>query len=254
MAQAMRAALADEPEVKHVTIVGHSLGAAMAMRMLSDGPTRERYRDVLDRVDGLVLISPLDVRGIEKVSESMIAMTKLTGLEVALGSATGELRRRAEVGLAESVGTDTPLLREEVDILVSILEDPRRRHATQATLLAVAPSRSADSYRPDWDRIEKGADGSRPIDVRTLIVCGDRDETLPMSMGYKLWAQIPRSELYVFRNTKHSPHLEAPAGVVSLVREFVAPGSTIASLAHESPARFVGRGQVGGGIGDGATK
>jgi hypothetical protein len=58
-----------------------------------------------------------------------------------------------------------------------------------------------------------------------LIVWGARDETLPLSMGYKLQAQLPDAALIVIHDTKHSMQLERPRLSSSILREFIESGT-----------------------------
>ena len=58
-----------------------------------------------------------------------------------------------------------------------------------------------------------------------LIVWGARDETLPLSMGYKLQAQLPDATLIVIHDTKHSMQLERPHLSSSVLREFIESGT-----------------------------
>ncbi len=61
--------------------------------------------------------------------------------------------------------------------------------------------------------------------IPCLIVWGARDETFPLSMGYKLQAQLPDATLIVIHDTKHSMQLERPRLSSSVVREFIESGT-----------------------------
>lgn len=217
---ALQTHLKGVPEVERVTVVAHSLGAALALRMFASPDVRERRQEMLDRIDRMVLIAPLDL-AIEKASPMFVHLSTMTGWEVGFGSATGLLRERVSRGIAASVDESTPALREEADAVMAILQDPDKRTAMQAMLRGAAPSRGDGEYRPDWERIERLTAETSSVDRPILIVWGARDETLPVSMGYKLWAQLPASEMVVIPSAKHSPQLERPQVVVALIREYL---------------------------------
>ncbi|MCI0637277.1 MAG: alpha/beta hydrolase, partial [Actinobacteria bacterium] len=59
-----------------------------------------------------------------------------------------------------------------------------------------------------------------------LIIWGSRDETLPVSMGYKLAAQLPRARLVVVPGCMHSVHLEEPVFSTHAIRAVTESGDT----------------------------
>jgi pimeloyl-ACP methyl ester carboxylesterase len=60
------------------------------------------------------------------------------------------------------------------------------------------------------------------IATPTLILWGEEDELVPLSMGQRLHIAIPDSKLMVFENIGHAPQEEHPAGVLSAVEAFLA--------------------------------
>ncbi len=75
-------------------------------------------------------------------------------------------------------------------------------------------------HRPDWAAIRRLEADYRNIDVRCLIVWGQCDETLPVSMGYKLRDQIVGARLIVISDCMHSIQTECPHDCARLIREF----------------------------------
>ena len=55
----------------------------------------------------------------------------------------------------------------------------------------------------------------------TLIVWGERDNTIPIEHGRAAHAAIPRSAFRTLPTAAHFPHLEDPEGLSALLREFI---------------------------------
>lgn len=218
--QAVESTLAGPESSQRITLVAHSMGGAITLRMFASDQLRTRHGRLLDRVDGLFLIAPLDI-AIEKADPTLARVATITGLEVAIGDLTGELREIIAETVGDSVGPSGSALREEADKRLEILRDARKRRATQALLRCAVPSKRPDRLKPDWDWIRRRTEETQKIQERTLIVWGEQDETLPASMGYKLDAILPNSELIVLEGVKHSPQLEQPAQISDMVRRFV---------------------------------
>jgi pimeloyl-ACP methyl ester carboxylesterase len=204
-----------------ITIVAHSLGGAVAMRMFCDTELAAEYAGVLSRVDGIVLLSPMDI-SISRPDPMFRRIAGISGTEIALGDATGLLRDRVAEATRGSVVSADRALREEAATRLMYFREPARRHAAQAMLRQAVPWKGE---RPDWDAIEPVEELYCRIDLPALIVWGRRDETLPVSMGYKLAAELPKARLVSLPGVMHSPHIEAPARCVELIREFVSQGN-----------------------------
>ena len=82
----------------------------------------------------------------------------------------------------------------------------------------------------------------------TLIVWGERDNTIPLSHGRRAHAAIPNSRLRTLPRAAHFPHLEDPQGLAQMLREFMQSTHPAAIddadwgavLARRSPPRRVG--------------
>ncbi len=62
------------------------------------------------------------------------------------------------------------------------------------------------------------------VGVPCLLVCGARDETLPVAMGFKLLRLLPRAWLRVLPRSMHSLPVERPEECASLLRGFLRTG------------------------------
>jgi hypothetical protein len=130
--------------------------------------------------------------------------------------------------------------RELVDGGVRGLVNGKQRRSYQATM------RKAITWEEfgktlDQDAVRRLEAAYKNITVPCLIVWGDCDETLPLSMGYKLKDQIPNARLAIVPDCKHLLPLEKPTVCAQLCRSFdrdLRP-PTAGSLAADTLARFV---------------
>jgi pimeloyl-ACP methyl ester carboxylesterase len=217
--QAIASALATEPRDRPVVLIGHSLGAAVAIRMTSDATLADAFAQTRRRVAGMVLVTPLDV-AIEKPIPVLEYVARLDGLSVGVGNSIGILRERMARGVMESYEDPQEAPREEVDRGVRIIATSGLRRATQAMILQATPRRPGQA-RPDWPLVDRLVEQYRNIAVPVRITCGAHDETFPASMSYKLAAQIPAAQLQVIPDCMHSPHLERPRICAAVIRDFL---------------------------------
>ena len=214
---ALRQRLAGRPPDHKVTLVGHSLGGMLILRMLGEDDIRTGFADVLGRVDGILLVTPVDV-AIEKDQPVFREMATVGGVSIFLGDLTGILRERAAKTTIDGVGQGGVALREEADRTAAVLRDPARRRAMQAVIRQAVPFRR---NRPVWNRIEAITAGYEEIHTRCLVLWGARDELFPVSMGYKVAAEVPDAKLRIVPGAMHSLPTERPELCARLIREFV---------------------------------
>ncbi len=204
-----------------ITLVGHSFGGAVAIQMAGDAELRDEYRDIIDRLDRMVLFTPGDVEMVNP-PEMLVEVAMTTDMAFLVAESTTILRERVAEGIGIMFCEPAPGLREEADTLVRMLEDPATRAAQQAILRQFIPL--TEDRRLDWPRARAVTRAYRTIDVPTLIVWGEFDETLPVAMGYKLAAEIPGAQLLVIPSCMHSSPLERPRETAEIIREFSRKG------------------------------
>ena len=220
--QALDAHLARRDQMPQITLVGHSLGGTIAIRMMASPTLRARYDRLLRHVDRMVLLAPADVE-IVNLSRELIRLAVASGLEFTLADLLGILSGEVEKATIRSVFNPDRALIEDHHRTYAILRHTRTRLALQAMLLQAVP-RLPDGTL-DWPTIDRLVAEYANVDVPCLIIWGAYDETLPKSMGYKLAHQIPTAELYVLDNCKHSTQLECPYRCADLILAFTASAS-----------------------------
>lgn len=216
--QAMAARLAARPDVRHLLLAGHSLGGMISLRMLGDEELRERHASTLAAIDGLVLFAPSDVV-VTQFTQTQRTMLALNGTKVFLGNLTGILPRAMKQGLRTSFDDPALASRELQTQGIELLSRRANRHATQAMLRDALPWRVVGEEH-DWQAIATLERGYEHILKPCLIIWGECDLTLPVSMGYKLKDQLPDARLVVIPRTRHLLPMECPAACAALIRDF----------------------------------
>lgn len=232
---ALRAQLTKRHAPATLTLIGHSLGGTIALRMLSEPTLRREFHDVLMRVDRLIVLSPMDI-AMEKIPPVFTQLAKLSGAAVHVASALGLLRKYSSQATRLSVVDPCVAPQQEVDRFLEVLLSQGRFRAAQAMLSQAVPLRK--DLRPDWTRIEPLVTAYANVQIPTLILWGARDETLSVAMGYKLAAELPNARLRIVRNSMHSLLWERPTISAQLIREFLGgrldTGPRVAQVASQA--------------------
>ncbi len=210
----------------HITLVGHSLGGRVTLQIAgAPSGSPDAFAHVRSLVDSFILVDALDVS--VHLQDPRFRRLALAGdFEIALGRFTGQVRQYTERGTLASVSPPTPALIEEARIRQEYINNDARGRATRA--MARNALFWTKDGRPDWARIEAAEARYASIRQPALILWGRRDEILPLSMGYKLAAELPNARIVAMPGVMHSPQLEQPTETIRLIREFVS------SLANES--------------------
>jgi pimeloyl-ACP methyl ester carboxylesterase len=230
---AMRQRLAQRPPGTKVTLVGHSLGGMIILRMYGDPDLHEEFKDILARVDSAVLFTPVDVQ-ITTEPQALKAVAESSDFTFFIADLLGVLRERAAVGTLNSVGDPARAVREEAERVYQILADPSHRHVAQAMLNQAIPHKFVPGRapEPDWDAIHRIVNGYRVIDVPCLIVWGERDDLFPVSMGYLLATEVPQACLRIVPGARHCIPTEYPRQSAVLIREFLETRHTSPKVAR----------------------
>jgi pimeloyl-ACP methyl ester carboxylesterase len=197
--------------IERASIVGHSLGGGVAMQFFYQFP---------QRVERIALISS---GGLGRDVSPMLRTAALPGMSSLLAL------------------TINPRL------LDGIWEGGRRLRARgissgvylQAIARALRPLQSADARGAFLHTLRSVIDvhGQRVSatdrlylldSIPTLIVWGERDNTIPIEHGRSAHRALPNSTFRTLPDVAHFPHLEDPEGLARLLAEFIQetePGS-----------------------------
>ena len=212
--------------VDRATIVGHSLGGGVAMQFFYQFP---------QRVERLVLISS---GGLGQEVSPMLRTAALPGMS-ALLALTIKPRRLAALARAgrrlDERGVRAGVYLRAVARALAPLENADARGAFMHTLRAVIDVHGQRVSATDRLYLLES--------LPTLIVWGERDNTIPLSHGAAAHEAIPHSRFRTLPRAAHFPHLEDPQGLSEVLREFmgdtrpgvIEDGDWGAILARRSP-------------------
>lgn len=189
--------------VDRATIVGQSLGGGVAMQLAYQHPKH---------CERLVLVSSGGLG--QEVSWILRALT-FPGVEYLMPILFPSFARDAGNAISRRLGRlglRAPRLEEEWRSYAS-LTDTETREAFLRTLRAVVDlGGQAVSAQ---DRLYLS------VLLPTLIVWGERDGIIPVAHAHQAHQVMPSSQLVIFEECGHFPHVEEPARFVQALTEFV---------------------------------
>ncbi|MGA9876571.1 MAG: alpha/beta fold hydrolase [Solirubrobacteraceae bacterium] len=190
--------------IERATVVGHSLGGGVAMQFFYQFPAR---------VERLVLISS---GGLGHEVSPMLRTAALPGMSGVLSLAAhprllgalwdGGSRLRA-------LGVRNGAYVQAVARALRPLERPQAREAFLQTLRAVIDVRGQRVSATDRLYLLES--------MPTMIVWGEKDNTIPLRHGREAHEAIPHSRFSTLPGVAHFPHLEDPGALAGVLREFL---------------------------------
>jgi pimeloyl-ACP methyl ester carboxylesterase len=190
--------------VERATVVGHSLGGGVAMQFFYQFPAR---------VQRLALISS---GGLGHEVSPMLRTATLPGMSGALSLAAHPrlLGAMWQTGSRlRGVGVRHGAYVQAVARALRPLERPQAREAFLQTLRAVIDVRGQRVSATDRLYLLES--------MPTMIVWGERDNTIPLRHGREAHEAVAHSRFRTLPGVAHFPHLEDPAALVEVLREFL---------------------------------
>jgi pimeloyl-ACP methyl ester carboxylesterase len=190
--------------IERATIVGHSLGGGVAMQFFYQFP---------QRVERLVLVSS---GGLGHEVSPLLRTAALPGISALLSltiqprllaALTGAGRRMRERSIGAGVHA------QAVARALRPLENSDARHAFLNTLRSVIDVHGQRVSATDRLYLLES--------MPTMIVWGERDNTIPLAHGRRAHEAIPHSVFRTLPRAAHFPHLEDPEGLSLALREFI---------------------------------
>src|ERR671930_845187 len=190
--------------IHRATLVGHSLGGGVAMQFFWQFPQRTE-RLVLVSSGGLgPNVSPLLRSAALPGVPALLWLASHPRLASALWDFGERLRRR---------GWGTGVYVQAMARAIRPLSPHGARQAFLHTLRSVIDVRGQRVSALDRLYLL--------TDFPTLIVWGERDNTIPLAHGLAAHEAAPGSRFQVLPGAAHFPHLEDPEGLAAAIAEFV---------------------------------
>ena len=190
--------------IDRATIVGHSLGAGVAMQFFYQFP---------QRIERLAIVS---AGGLGRDVSPLLRSAALPGASAALWVVAHPRVVAAIAGAgarARTRGSGKGVYLEAVARALRPLAQPGAREAFLHTLRSVIDVRGQRVSARDRLYLLDG--------MPTLIVWGERDHTIPIAHGREAHAAIPGSRFETLPGAAHFPHLEDPEGLAAVLRDFL---------------------------------
>src|SRR3954447_22011239 len=190
--------------VDRATMVGHSLGGGVAMQF---------FYQFSQRTERLVLISS---GGLGPEVSPLLRGAALPGAATALRVVAHPrvVDRISSAGARLRAGGSTKgVYLEAVARALRPLQDTGSRRAFLQTLRSVIDVHGQHVSARDRLYLLR--------DMPTLIVWGERDNTIPLEHGRLTHNAVPRSRFRTLPRAAHFPHLEDPDGLARVLHEFI---------------------------------
>ena len=190
--------------IDRATVVGHSLGGGVAMIFFYHFPQRTE-RLALISAGGLgPEVSPLLRSAAVPGASALLSLVAHPRLVQGIDNAGQTMRRR---------GHRKGAYLQAIARAIRPLERPGAREAFLQTLRSVIDTQG--------QRVS-ARDRLYLLDAMpTLIVWGERDNTIPLEHGRFAHQAVPGSRFETLPRAAHFPHLEDPDGLAALLRDFL---------------------------------
>ncbi len=190
--------------IDRASIVGHSLGGGVAMQFFYQFPQRVE-RLVLISSGGLGHeVSPVLRTAALPGFSTLLSLTIQPRLLAALAGTGRRMRERALAG---------GVYAQAIARALRPLENAEARQAFLQTLRSVIDVHGQRVSATDRLYLLES--------MPTMIVWGERDNTIPLVHGRRAHEAIPGSFFRTLPDVAHFPHLEDPDGLSGLLREFI---------------------------------
>jgi pimeloyl-ACP methyl ester carboxylesterase len=197
---------------RNLTIVANSYGCAGVMSALIVTP---RFGD---RVNRIIFISPavyyqrvLETSRLRRMLNSITLLDPIIrGLRMDDRIAMNSFIRIFHNDYLENDPNRYRIPREQLEEIFRILNEPNFFHVIRHF------SKNLNPW--NYDRL---VDGFHTLMQPTLIIAGERDQIVPNIFPRRLANDMPNSQLVVFPDCGHQPHLEFPFETNALIRNWL---------------------------------
>ena len=191
-----------EEDLRNLTLVGNSLGGAIALLVaIRLGKQRS------DRLSKLILIDSAGDKS--SLPPHLNLLRSFTGRPMIYLS-PGKLAARLTLRMCYY--NRTKITKEQIEAYAKPLASLGGRHALLQTARQCIPA-----------NVDELIAAISTITIPTLILWGREDKVIPLRVGHLLHQLLPNSTLEVIEECGHIPQEEKPEETLALVSRFLAP-------------------------------
>jgi pimeloyl-ACP methyl ester carboxylesterase len=195
------AQLIEDQDLHDLTIVGHSFGGGVALRLALDHDKR-----LAGRIKKLVLLDSIAYPQHIPVFFRLLDVPIVSHLGVRMVPPTVQTR----VALNIAYFDDSKIDPEEVETYAAPLKTAAGKHAIIYSARQIVP-----------DDLDAVAESYKSIALPTLILWCDHDRIVPLEIGLKLRRAMPNSSLRLIQDCGHMPQEEQPETTLELLQGFI---------------------------------
>lgn len=195
------AQLIEDKDLRDLTIVGHSFGGGVALRLALDANDR-----LGGRIVRLVLLDSIAYPQQIPVFFRLLDMPLVSQVGVRMVPPSVQTR----VALQIAYHDDSKIDPEQVEIYAAPLKTAAGKHAIVQSARQIVP-----------EDIDTLPERYKTITLPTLILWCDHDRIVPLEVGIKLRRTLPNSTLKLVEECGHMPQEEQPESTLDLIQSFL---------------------------------
>ena len=209
-------AFVNEMALDHIHLVGHSLGAAVALQYAAQYPQKVRK---------LLLVSPPPAEGMPCSPQEDHAIFGLTLPHFAENTHTQHFFRSAHMDraiLSHVLTRITPEMDHRSKLFAALVDDAAL--VSRETFTGIIQSLGS------WTVQDK----LPALDMPVLILWGDKDTVVERAPLVRMARDLPQAELVVWEGIGHAPQLEQPERFHALLMEFISKMTTVEKVQSQA--------------------
>ena len=198
---ALIAQLIEDKDLRDLTIIGHSFGGGVALRLALEADQR-----FAGRISKLVLLDTIAYPQNIPMFFRILDMPLVSHLGVRMVPPSVQTR----VALRIAYFDDSKIDPDEVETYAAPLKTAAGKHAIIHSARQVIP-----------EDLAQISERYKSIELPTLILWCDHDRIVPLEVGLKLRRSLPNSTLRLVEDCGHMPQEEQPASTLRLLKGFI---------------------------------
>jgi len=184
--------------LRDVTLIGHSYGGGISLLLALDDA-----KSAQQRIDRLVLLDSIAYPQTTPLFFDLIKLPVIGDLSMSVIPADVQIEQALRLAYEE----ESAVTQEAVAQYSAPLHTTGGKHALVETIKNIVP-----------ENIETIARQYPEITVPTMVVWCDQDKVVPISLGRRLAANLPRAGLRIIPGCGHAPQEERPTETLQVIK------------------------------------